>query len=71
METNTCQKKNLVQNSVDIIALIFQTFLQNDLFDYGVHKGVTKKCRLSWLTNSAVVYEPKCWGRGGVAGFSQ
>jgi hypothetical protein len=22
--------------------------------------GVTKRCRLSWLTNSALVYEPKC-----------
>jgi hypothetical protein len=29
---------------------------------------VTKKCRLSLLTNSALVYEPKCRGRGGVAG---
>jgi hypothetical protein len=28
-------------------------------------KGVTKRCRLSWLTNSALVYEPKCWGGGG------
>jgi hypothetical protein len=27
-------------------------------------QGVTKKCRLSWLTNSALVGEPKC-GRGG------
>ncbi len=31
-------------------------------------QGVTKRCRLSWLTNSALVCEPKCWGRGGVAG---
>jgi hypothetical protein len=30
--------------------------------------GVTKRCRLSWLTYSALVYESKCWGRG-VAGF--
>jgi hypothetical protein len=26
-------------------------------------QGVTNRCRLSWLTNSALVYEPKC-GRG-------
>jgi hypothetical protein len=34
------------------------------------YQGVTKICRLSWLTNSALVYEPKCggMGRGGVAG---
>jgi hypothetical protein len=30
--------------------------------------GVIKKCRLSWLTNSDLVYEPKCGGgRKGVA----
>ncbi len=29
--------------------------------------GVTKRCRLSWLTNSALLYEPKCGGGGGSA----
>ncbi len=33
----------------------------------GGHKEMSS-CRLSWLTNSALVYEPKCGGRGGVAG---
>ncbi len=30
-------------------------------------KGVTKRCCLSWLTNSVHIYEPKCegWGGGG------
>jgi hypothetical protein len=28
-------------------------------------RGVTEKCLLSWLTNSALVYEPKCVGGGG------
>jgi hypothetical protein len=33
-------------------------------------QGVTKRCRLSWLTNSAVVYEPKSGvGGGGVQGL--
>jgi len=27
--------------------------------------GGTKRCRLSWLTKSALVNEPKCGGRGG------
>ncbi len=27
-------------------------------------QGITKRCRLSWLTNSALVYEPKCGERG-------
>jgi hypothetical protein len=34
---------------------------------YSVHvlyQGVTKRCRQSRLTNSALVYEPKCVGRG-------
>ncbi len=30
-------------------------------------QGVTERCRLSWLPNSALVYEPKCGGKG-VAG---
>ncbi len=30
-------------------------------------QGVKKRCRLSWLTNSALVYEPKCGGGGGDA----
>ncbi len=32
-------------------------------------QGVTKRCRLSWLTNSALVYEPNCGG--GFRGLSQ
>ncbi len=35
----------------------------------GLQQGVTKRCRLSWLTNSALVYEHKCGGREG-AGLS-
>jgi hypothetical protein len=31
-------------------------------------QGVTKRCRLSWLINSALVYEPKCGGRGELRG---
>jgi hypothetical protein len=27
-------------------------------------RGITKICRLSWLINSALVYEHKCRGRG-------
>ncbi len=33
-----------------------------------VVQGVTKRCRLSWLTSSVLVYEPKCGGMRGVAG---
>jgi hypothetical protein len=34
----------------------------------GSIQGVTKRCRLSLLTNSAHVYEPKCGGIGGKGG---
>jgi hypothetical protein len=33
-------------------------------------QGVTKRCRLSWLTNSALVYEPNAGGWGRVCGIS-
>jgi hypothetical protein len=33
-----------------------------------LQQEVTKRCRLSWLTNSALVYEPKYEGGGGVVG---
>jgi hypothetical protein len=36
------------------------------------YQGVTKRCRLSWLTNSALVNEYKCGGGGGeLQGLSQ
>ncbi len=33
-------------------------------------EAVTKRCRLFWLINSALVYEPKCGGRGRSCGVS-
>jgi hypothetical protein len=27
-------------------------------------QGVTKRCRLTWLTNRALAYDPKCGERG-------
>ncbi len=34
-------------------------------------QGVTKRSRLSWLTNRTLVYEPICGGRGGGVAGSQ
>ncbi len=34
-------------------------------------QAVTKRCHLSWLTNSALVYEPLCRGGGGLRDLSQ
>jgi hypothetical protein len=36
---------------------------------YGMDQGVTKRCRLFWLTNSTLVYEPNA-GEGGDCGVS-
>ncbi len=33
---------------------------RDDFFNTRVVQGV-KRCRLSWLTNSALLYEPKYW----------
>ncbi len=40
---------------------------------YNGDQGVIERCRLSWLTNSALVYEPKCGGMGwgGLGGLWQ
>jgi hypothetical protein len=39
-------------------------------FDIWSDQGFTKRCRLSWVTNSALVYEPKCGGGNRVCGVS-
>jgi hypothetical protein len=36
---------------------------------YCTYQGVTKRCHLSWLTNSALVYDPE-WEGGGSCGVS-
>ncbi len=36
----------------------------------GSYQRVTKRCRLSWLTNIALICKPK-WGGGGVRGLGQ
>ncbi len=33
----------------------------------GYIQGVTKRCRLSWLTNRGLVFEPKCGGGRGLS----
>jgi hypothetical protein len=35
-----------------------------------IKQGFTIRCRLSWLANSALVYEPKCGGRWEGCGVS-
>ncbi len=40
----------------------------NMLPRFSITQVVTKRCRLSWLTNSTLVCEPKCLGRGAAAG---
>ncbi len=54
------QKPQLVQKCVILRRV------QNYSFE-SFHQGFTKRY-LSWLTNSALVYEPKCGERGGISG---
>jgi hypothetical protein len=44
---------------------------KHDFVRHSLIRGVTKRCRLSWLTNSVLVYEPKCGGREELWGLSQ
>jgi hypothetical protein len=50
--------------------------LKRNYFDFIIEfshcgqEGVTKRSRLSWLTNSSLVYEPKTRGEGGGCGVS-
>jgi hypothetical protein len=38
---------------------------------FTIEQGVTKRCRLSLLTKSAPVYEPKCGEEGSCGGLSR
>jgi hypothetical protein len=59
-----------------ILSLVDDMFTSGYQFDLVVNaytvtvlgsiQGVTKRCCLSWLTNSALVNEPKCEGGGGL-----
>jgi hypothetical protein len=75
----TLKKRGCFTNTFEFIIIFVRLSLQQQLdlvllknIFFSVDcpfQGVTKRCRLPWLTNSALVYEPKCRGkRGGVAG---
>jgi hypothetical protein len=53
-----------------ILADKYCIILINEAIDT-VNAGVTKKCRLSWLTNSALVYERPNAGDRGLRGLSK
>ncbi len=57
--------KNITVHVLNFIDSLFQFILIYYI------QGVTMRCRLSWLTNSAFVYEPKCGGGGGLRFLSQ
>ncbi len=50
------------------LSMIRRAFL---MFIQGIPRGLQKICRLSWLTNRALVYEPKCGRRGELRCLSQ
>ncbi len=55
-------------NNTDCLQRISHRNLRSDFFEsiarncWAMCRGITKRCRLSWMTNSALVYEPKCGG---------
>jgi hypothetical protein len=46
--------------NLNVLWILLSTYIAQD-------HGFAKSCRLSWLTNSALVYEPKCGGSCGVS----
>jgi hypothetical protein len=59
--------KYLDLNSVFVSSVLAVTSeISLSFLKFVMAHGVTRRCRLSWLTNSVLVYKPKCGG--GVAG---
>jgi hypothetical protein len=56
-----------LQGQVQVRPLGLQR-LQGEQSEHLYIQGVTKRCLPSWLTNSALVYEPKCGAGGGSCG---
>jgi hypothetical protein len=57
--------KKTAERDVAEILVLFDFFRRTLLLFYvfstkGLKQGVPKRCLLSYLTNSALVYEPKC-----------
>ncbi len=50
--------------SINSASVLYRFVIMVRKNSWRVKTGVTKRCRLSWLTNSALVYEPKCRGIG-------
>jgi hypothetical protein len=49
-------------------SILMSEFQKWHLTDACVSGGATKRCRLSWMTNRAYAFEPKCRGGGGEGG---
>jgi hypothetical protein len=71
-------KKKLLKKILELTHPVSRLFPQQSSVNIfnddheSCHLGVTKRCRLSWLTNSALVYEPKYGVSGGeLRGLSQ
>ncbi len=57
------------REGVDSVELCWRSYTAGVFDTLCRAERVTKRRRLSWLTDSVLVYEPKRGGRGGVAGF--
>jgi hypothetical protein len=65
---NKSQRKKLGLNPQITSKTMRNRMPNNDNRNVGTNHEVTKRCRLSLLTNSSLVYESECGGWGGVAG---
>jgi hypothetical protein len=66
-ESCKVQRKTFAQAAAFVFYRRLSTVTEGNLNGVQSYSGVTKICRLSWLTNT-LVYEPKCGGGGcGVA----
>jgi hypothetical protein len=65
-------RKNFVTGPMPEHVLLYDGAEAEGRFEFGPSRisdlrytqRVSKRCRLSWLTSCALVYEPKCGGRG-------
>jgi hypothetical protein len=62
------RRKEQVGEIFLVIVNNFYSKSDSKIVNLNRQQGITKRCRLSWLTISALVYELKCGGWGRVAG---
>ncbi len=63
MSPSSCSGGRSLSRRLSSVSIFSVSFVSS--FKGPFTPGGYKKCRLPWLTNSALVYDPKVWRRGG------